>query len=283
MKIGSQIGVPYDKQLFDSNFRILLDKVIAEGIALPTGVQQIAGDLLIRELKVAGVWDKLDVFYVFATDNSALATLNWIDPSAHRATLHSSTSFVAKKGFEGDGSSSYLSLNYNPSTDAVNYTQDNASIGVYTNGDNNVGSTADYGDAAFDFPIALDANTRIRFPHQNTGGNRLNSSGTISSGNQLFPSTTAGLIGLQRTSSTNLDALDASGNLNSNGSSARSAGVSTSGSIANATFEIFRYNPGTPQFGQSQAAMAWVGASFTAAEWSAYVTATNKYYTTVTS
>ena len=231
MKIGSQIGVPYDKQLFDSNFRILLDKVIAEGIALPTGVQQIAGDLLIRELKVAGVWDKLDVFYVFATDNSALATLNWIDPSAHRATLHSSPSFVAKKGFEGDGSSSYLSLNYNPSTDAVNYTQDNASIGVYTNGDNNVGSTADYGDAAFDFPIALDANTRIRFPHQN----------------------------------------------------ARSAGVSTSGSIANATFEIFRYNPGTPQFGQSQAAMAWVGASFTAAEWSAYVTATNKYYTTVTS
>lgn len=280
MKIGSQIGVPYDKQLFDSNFRILLDKVIAEEIALPTGLQQIAGDLLIRELKVAGVWDKLDVFYVFATDNSALATLNWINPSAHRASLHSSPSFIAKKGFEGNGSSSYLSLNYNPSTNATNYTQNSASIGVYTNGDNNVGSTADYGDAAFDFPIALDANTRIRFPHQNTGGNRLNSSGAPSE--QLFPSTTAGLIGLQRTSSTNLDALDASGNLNSNGSSARAAGVGTSGSIANATFEIFRYNPGTPQFGQSQAAMAWIGASFTAAQWSAYVAATNKYYTTVT-
>tara|TARA_R100000030_G_scaffold14715_1_gene9675 strand:- start:62 stop:907 length:846 start_codon:yes stop_codon:yes gene_type:complete len=281
MKIGSQIGVPYDKQLFDSNFRILLDKVIAEGITLPTGVQQIAGDLLIRELKVAGVWDKLDVFYVFATGNSPLATLNWINPSAHRATLHSSPSFVATKGFEGDGSSSYLSLNYNPSTNATNYTQNNASVGVYTNGDNNVGTPVDYGVDAFDFPIALDANTRIRFPHRNTGGNRLNSSGAPST--QLFPSTTAGLIGLQRTSSTNLDALDASGNLNSNGSSARSAGVSTSGSIANATFEIFRYNPGTPQFGQSQAAMAWVGASFTAAEWSAYVTAANKYYTTVTS
>ena len=280
MKIGSQIGVPYDKQLFDNNFRILLDKVIAEGITLPDGIQQIAGDLLIRELKVAGVWDKLDVFYVFATNNSALATLNWINPSAHRATLHSSPTFVAKKGFEGDGSSSYLSLNYNPSTNATNYTQNSASIGLYTNGDNNVGDTADYGDDAFDFPIALDANTRIRFPHKTTGGNRVNSSGAPSP--QLFPSGSAGLIGLQRTSSTNLDALDASGNLNSNGSSARAAGVSTSGSIANATFEIFRYNPGTPQFGQSQAAMAWVGASFTAAEWSAYVTAANKYYTTVT-
>tara|TARA_Y100000004_G_scaffold39706_1_gene42785 strand:- start:266 stop:1114 length:849 start_codon:yes stop_codon:yes gene_type:complete len=282
MKIGSQIGVPYDRQLFDSNFRILLDKAIAEGITLPDGTQQIAGDLLIRELKVAGVWDKLDVFYVFATNNSALATLNWINPSAHRATLHSSPTFVVKKGFEGDGSSSYLSLNYNPSTPtAPNYTQNSASIGVYTNGDNNVGDGANYGDDAFDFPIALDANTRIRFPHKNTGGNRVNSSGGPNT--QLFPSGTAGLIGLQRTSSTNLDALDASGNLNSNGSSARGAGVSTSGSIANATFEIFRYNPGTPQFGQSQAAMAWVGASFTAAEWSAYVTAANKYYTTVTS
>ena len=280
MKIGSQIGVPYDKQLFDNNFRILLDKVIAEGITLPDGIQQIAGDLLIRELKVAGVWDKLDVFYVFATIISDLATLNWINPSAHRATLHSSPTFVAKKGFEGDGSSSYLSLNYNPSTNATNYTQNSASIGVYTNGDNNVGDTADYGDDTFDFPIALDANTRIRFPHKTTGGNRVNSSGAPSP--QLFPSGSAGLIGLQRTSSTNLDALDASGNLNSNGSSARAAGVSTSGSIANATFEIFRYNPGTPQFGQSQAAMAWVGASFTAAEWSAYVTAANKYYTTVT-
>ena len=104
------------------------------GYTAPSASQQTLQNTLVTDLKTAGVWNKLDVFYVFATDgDSDFATLNWKAPSSHQVTKINSPTFTANSGFTGDGSSSYLDTNYNPATSGTNYTLNDASISIWNN------------------------------------------------------------------------------------------------------------------------------------------------------
>ena len=118
----------------DQDYNALLSYAQTQGYAIPSVSQRTLQETLIRDLKTAGVWDKLDVFYVFATDgDSDYATLNWKDPNNHQVSKVNSPVFTADSGFAGDGLSSYLDTNYNPSTNGVKYTLDNASISIWSN------------------------------------------------------------------------------------------------------------------------------------------------------
>lgn len=90
-------------------------------------------DAMVRALINAGVWAKLDLFYLFAqTVNSASEALkNWILPGTHDASLVNAPAFVALEGFTGNGSTSYINTGWDATTDGVNYIQDSASAGVY--------------------------------------------------------------------------------------------------------------------------------------------------------
>jgi hypothetical protein len=72
---------------------------------------------LINGLAIDGVWNKLDVLYVFATADSTTASLNLINTS-FGAVLHGSPTFTADRGFTGvDGSSTvYIDTGYTAST-----------------------------------------------------------------------------------------------------------------------------------------------------------------------
>lgn len=119
---------------FDSDYQAVLDRASTLGYTAPSSGQQTLQNTLVTDLKTAGVWDKLDVFYVFATDgDSDFATLNWKTPSSHQVTKINSPTFTANSGFAGDGSSSYLDTNYNPATSGTNYTLNDASISVWSN------------------------------------------------------------------------------------------------------------------------------------------------------
>lgn len=78
----------------------------------PSGArkQQIAR--LIRSLKQAGVWSKLDALYLFAGADSQAALLNW--KSASYNATNNGASFTADRGFTGNGSSAYLATGYTP-------------------------------------------------------------------------------------------------------------------------------------------------------------------------
>jgi len=116
----------------DPDYAALTSYAITQGYSLPSASQQTLQEQLVTDLKTAGVWDKLDVFYVFATDgDSDYATLNWKAPSSHQVTKVNSPTFTADIGFRGNASSSYLNTNYTPSTDAINYQLNNASIFMY--------------------------------------------------------------------------------------------------------------------------------------------------------
>lgn len=124
------------RSLTDADFQAVLNKGTAEGYSLPTGTALTAGDTLVRDLKSAGVWDKLDLFYVFATNgDSDFATLNWKAPASFQATKVNAPTFTSLEGFTGNGSSSYLNLNWNPFSDGVNYALGSASYGVYVRTD----------------------------------------------------------------------------------------------------------------------------------------------------
>lgn len=115
---------------FDADYQAILNKATALGYTLPSASVQAKQNTLLTSMKANGVWAKLDVFYVFAVDNnaSAFATLNWKNPNANQSTLVSSPTFVNNGGFQGNGTSSYIDTNFNPSTQGVNYTLNSASM-----------------------------------------------------------------------------------------------------------------------------------------------------------
>jgi len=113
---------------FDADYQAVLDYATTQGYTAPSAAQQTLQNTLVTDLKTAGVWDKLDLFYVFATDgDSDYATLNWKAPSSFQLTKTNSPTFTTNEGFAQSGTA-YLDSGYDLLTDGTNYTQDDAGI-----------------------------------------------------------------------------------------------------------------------------------------------------------
>lgn len=69
----------------------------------------------IIDLKDSSIWDKLDCFYCFAAHSEAESLLNWIK-RAHDCSTVNSPTFTVDYGWQGDGATSYLNSNYDPSS-----------------------------------------------------------------------------------------------------------------------------------------------------------------------
>lgn len=83
---------------------------------------------LIVGLKADGIWTKLDRLWIFAAENtqSALVDLK----ATATATAVNSPSFSADDGYTGNGSTSYINTNYNPSGSS-NFTGNAACFGIW--------------------------------------------------------------------------------------------------------------------------------------------------------
>jgi len=171
------------------DYEALLNRAKALGYAVPSAKQQLAQMNMIQQMKLAGIWQKLDVFYVFATDGDKnFACLNWKNPAANQCALTVEPTFTANEGFTGNGSDQYITTNFNPATHGSKYTLDDASrygyirtdgsgyIDGVTGGDNRFGV---YGENSIN---------RI-----NQGGNNLNAAVDYAG---------TGMMSIHRTSST---------------------------------------------------------------------------------
>lgn len=132
--IGSGIGFSsnsYNKGGgFDPDYQAVLDYMTSEGYTLPTATTQEYQNTLVADLKSAGVWSKLDSFSVFATDgDSDAALVDW--KRLVTMTAVNAPTFTSLEGFTGDGVSAYIDTGYNPTTDGVNYTINDASVFWY--------------------------------------------------------------------------------------------------------------------------------------------------------
>lgn len=78
-----------------------------------------------------GWFQKMDVFYLFATQSSGVAFLNLVS-SSFTGSTSGSVNFVTDRGFSGASSSSYLTSGFDPTT-PLNFTQNSASVSVWSN------------------------------------------------------------------------------------------------------------------------------------------------------
>jgi hypothetical protein len=114
----------------DADYKAVLTYATTQGYTLPSAGQQILQNQLIVDLKAGGIWNKLDTFAVFATDgDSDFALIDWIRLSDYTAV--NSPTFTTNQGFQGNGTSSFIDTNFNPSTQGVNFQNDNASRGSW--------------------------------------------------------------------------------------------------------------------------------------------------------
>jgi hypothetical protein len=98
----------------------------------PTEARKAAINTLVVALKASYVWDSLDLLYVLAAADAQAARINWKNPGVKTASAVNAPTFNADRGYTGDGSSSRLDTGWTPSTEGVNYTQDSASMWVWS-------------------------------------------------------------------------------------------------------------------------------------------------------
>lgn len=111
--------------VYEPETAALMNYCDANGIT-PANIAEI--DTLISEMKVAGIWQKLDVFYVFAGYGGAdFKMINLINPSAHPALAHGGLTWSGS-GVKGDGLTGWIDTNFNPAISGINYTLNDASI-----------------------------------------------------------------------------------------------------------------------------------------------------------
>jgi hypothetical protein len=115
---------------FDTDYQAVLDYATTLGYTLPSNSQKLLQNQLLIDLKASNIWSKLDTFANFATDaGSNFALIDWKRLTDYTAI--NSPSFILNQGFIGNGTSSYINTNYNPSLNGFNYTQNSAGISTY--------------------------------------------------------------------------------------------------------------------------------------------------------
>lgn len=82
-------------------------------------------------LKDAGVWSKIDAIWVLAAHHEQAGRLNWKSPGSYTVTVVNTWTFTTDRGFAGDGISGCGDTGFAPNTNAVQFTRDNAHLGVY--------------------------------------------------------------------------------------------------------------------------------------------------------
>jgi len=89
-------------------------------------------DLLIKGLRAAGIWSKLDLFYVFAAHQASddFKLLNLKDPTQFKAVVNG-TITSTPEGFEADGSGAHINTGFNGLANGVSYVLNNASRGAW--------------------------------------------------------------------------------------------------------------------------------------------------------
>lgn len=96
----------------------------------PTPSRKIIINNYIKALISSGVWQKFDALYVMAAADSQAARRNWVQ-DAFNLTGISSPTFSTDLGYSGNGTTSYLTTNFSPSTNGVQYLLNSAHLSAY--------------------------------------------------------------------------------------------------------------------------------------------------------
>ena len=135
---------------------------------LPSLAQQAAMVTLITSLKAAGVWQLLDLLYIFAAPTAQGALLNWKSPGLYTAVPVNTPFFTPNRGFTNTGSS-YIDTTFIPSTNGVKFTRDGAHIASRSlsvagiNSSNSLWGMKSLSDASWALIVPLENSSGIQY------------------------------------------------------------------------------------------------------------------------
>lgn len=140
LSVGSITEPDRDQPFVTSDGRLLVLEVETAGLlsrftTKPTPARTELINSLVKQLKVSGIWTKLDALYLMAAADAQAAQRNWI-ADAYNLTPVSSPTFTADRGYAGDGISSYLRTGFVPSTAAGEFALNSAHLGAWSRTDN---------------------------------------------------------------------------------------------------------------------------------------------------
>lgn len=145
--------------------------------------------------KANGNWAKISALYFLAAADSQAAGINWINPGGTAITPVSSPTFTTDRGYQGNGTSSYLDTGLAANLTA---TQNDVSLGAYVN----AGTDAATNTQVMGAQITAPTSTGLYLRPRNTGdviSGRVQTSANINTGSVA---TVMGLSTLDRSVST---------------------------------------------------------------------------------
>ena len=123
--------------LYDSGADSLIDRMeTAVGKTMTTAGKQMLSNMFTMykdSLSITYLGGAFDFIHFLDIGLEEAAKLNWANDTFNITNVDSVVFDTV--GATGNGTDSYLNTNYNPSTDGVNYTLNNASFGVYSKTD----------------------------------------------------------------------------------------------------------------------------------------------------
>ena len=114
---------------YTTNFKAV---VISRGGSLTASEESY---LRAFEASVGSDLAEFDRLYIHGLSNSIAARTSFVNPSSTIITEVNAPTFTSNRGYQGNGTTSYLNTNFTPSTQAVKYTQNSASLFIYSRTD----------------------------------------------------------------------------------------------------------------------------------------------------
>jgi hypothetical protein len=214
---------------------------------------------LISSLMSAGVWDKLDGFYVFAAHDVQAAKLNWVggmqDVTAVNAPL-----FQLDRGFTGDGAASYLDSNTATNT-LERYAANDATLGVYVRTSASLTNNIDISSGSGAYMNVNQGGSVVVRANASTGSTVLISNGGNGAGLFAWSRDATNVTVYRAGSSLGLAAVDA-------------------GTLASTTVQFLRHTSGI-NYSARQLQVGFVGKGLSSTEHAALNTAVVAYLTAI--
>jgi hypothetical protein len=271
--MGTALGIGISP-IFGSgvSFEAETQALFARFTTPPTSARASLIDNLIKALKYpstgTSLLTKLDALYVMAAETAQAAQRNWI-ANLYNLTPTNAPTFTADRGYQGNGTSSYLATGFTPSSaPSPKLVQNSASLGVWSR----TNSAADVTDLGAKGSGTQDCTILIR-----TAGGLFLNRVDVSAGNGNNPANSSSLglfVGVRSDANTLSNY--------ANGS------LLTSGTVASNVVSTLAFNIGARNdngtfgsYSTRQYAAAFYGASLTAAEVLVMYNALNSYLTAI--
>jgi hypothetical protein len=226
----------------------------------PDATRQTLITSTVDSLIAAGVWPKLDMFFITAAHAAQPALLDWCNPYAIGLIATNSPAFVIDRGYTGDGTTSGVQTTGRNVSTLTSFLQDSASMWAWSRTDG-TGTGADFGTvgASNSFSIIRSAS--------NNNTQRLNTNTTASVAN----AGAIGFFGMTRNNSADFQPYK-------NGAVLGGALAAVSAAPFAGPFSLCK---GQASFSVRQMAAGGCGGYLTPTEWLALYNAVAAYMTAV--